>query len=332
MSNLSERIEWIDQVKGFGIFLVVYGHNFPVIEKYIYGFHMPLFFIIAGFFHPPIQQPNSILKRFKSILIPYFIWSFLLFTFWLLLGRFYGDSINYNLSIFKNFIGIFYAQGGRDYMDWGIPMWFLPTLFLTFILFYLIKCIKSQYQQFLVLFIVSVLGFVIPHLFKNKLVWSFDVALVALIFYAIGFFSKNVLINLNKMNSWFLTILFGVLYLLLFNFNEKIDMYRSIYGNELIFIINGVTGSVFYLLLFKNIPIFKFFGFLGKSTIPILALQLRSLTFIKFCMLLFIGIKVYNFTETEKITITIIQISLLIPILICINKYIPILNGDRKKV
>ncbi|MDB4201501.1 hypothetical protein N9763_00715 [Polaribacter sp.] len=40
----TQRIDWIDQAKGFGIILVVYGHNFPSIEDYIYSFHMPLFF------------------------------------------------------------------------------------------------------------------------------------------------------------------------------------------------------------------------------------------------------------------------------------------------
>ncbi|WP_368384475.1 acyltransferase family protein [Polaribacter sp. AHE13PA] len=39
-----KRINWIDQIKGFGIILVVIGHNFPLIENYIYSFHMPLFF------------------------------------------------------------------------------------------------------------------------------------------------------------------------------------------------------------------------------------------------------------------------------------------------
>lgn len=40
------RIEWIDMVKGVGIFLVVIGHagNIPNVKIWIYSFHMPLFF------------------------------------------------------------------------------------------------------------------------------------------------------------------------------------------------------------------------------------------------------------------------------------------------
>jgi len=326
------RIDWIDQVKGLSIFSVVYGHNFPVFEEYIYTFHIPFFFLISGFFHPTFQNINSLIKRFKSIIIPFFLWSSLLFLFWLFLGRFYGNSLEYDLSIFKNFIGIFYAQGGRDYMDWGIPMWFLPAIFLTFLFFYFIRQIEQLYLQLIILGISIVGGFLLPYFFQIHFLWSFDVALVALVFYSLGFFFKNYLINLSKNQSWILAIVFGVVHFTLFSFNSKVDMYRSIYGNEFLFVINGICGTLFYLLLVKNIPIFKFFTFIGKSTIPILALHLRVLTVIKFILLISFGLSVFKFTEYQKIGISIIQILMLIPILYFINKYIPILNGKFKKV
>lgn len=87
----TQRIDWIDQVKGFGIILVVYGHNFPSIEDYIYSFHMPLFFLLAGIFHPKKSNFQVIKKRVQQILIPYFLWSFLLFIFWFFIGRKFGE-------------------------------------------------------------------------------------------------------------------------------------------------------------------------------------------------------------------------------------------------
>ena len=280
-----KRIEWVDQVKGFGIFLVVYGHNFPFIEKYIYSFHIPLFFIIAGFFHPSIQKPNSIVKRIKTILIPYFMWSFMLFLFWWGLGRFYGNSLNYDLSVLKNFIGIFYAQGGIEYMDWGIPMWFLPTIFLTFILFYLIRLINYKYIQLILTITLTVFGFLLSYSNELKFIWSFDVALVSLIFYSVGFYLKKHIVNISKFNSLILLVIIGFLHFGLFYLNVKVDMYRSIYGNTLLFLINGFSGTIFYFMLFKNISILKFFSSIGKITIPILALQLRALTVIKFILI-----------------------------------------------
>lgn len=328
---MNKRIDWIDQVKGFGIFLVVYGHNFPVTEKYIYSFHMPLFFLIAGIFHPAIQNKSTIIKRVKTILVPYFIWSFLLFLFWVFLGRFYGESANLNLSVYKNFIGVFYAQGGQEFMDWGIPLWFLPTIFLTFLLFYFIKKINNKYLEYLVIILLTSVGFLLPYIWNIKFLWSFDVALVSVIFYALGFYLKGVFTSENK-PSWLFFIVLGVLHISLFAFNGKIDMYRSVYGNQILFLLNGFVGVLFYLSLFKLIPKFKFFGFLGRFTIPILALQIRTVTVIKLGLIVFLGTKNFEFNEFEKLIMSIFQIIIMIPILFIIKKYIPILNGGSKKI
>lgn len=45
-----ERIQWIEQLRGMAILLVIVGHvDFPnKVNGVIYSFHMPLFFIIIG--------------------------------------------------------------------------------------------------------------------------------------------------------------------------------------------------------------------------------------------------------------------------------------------
>ena len=52
--NKSGRIDWIDTLKGVAMIFVVWGHCFPTykgrIKKYIYSFHMPLFFFISEAF------------------------------------------------------------------------------------------------------------------------------------------------------------------------------------------------------------------------------------------------------------------------------------------
>jgi len=153
-------------VKGFGIILVVYGHNFPSIEDYIYSFHMPLFFLLAGIFHPKKSNFQVIKKRVQQILIPYFLWSFLLFIFWFFIGRKFGESSLLDLSPLKNFIGIFFSQGDTTYMNWGIPMWFLPSLFLTFLIFYWIQKIKNSILKIILCLTCIIIGFILPKVFN----------------------------------------------------------------------------------------------------------------------------------------------------------------------
>ena len=330
--NTNTRIAWLDQLKGFGIILMVYGHNFPVLEEYIYSFHMPLFFIIAGIFHPKNINVSTIKKRVRQILLPYFLWSFILFGFWLFIGRKFGESANLDLSITKNFIGIFFAQGDINYMNWGIPMWFLPTIFLTFLLFGLILKIKNKFLQYSVLVTSIVFGFLIANFSKMYLLWSLDVALVSLFFYSFGFYAKDI-IKSNKKKSVLSLLILGVIHLAVSLFLlQKIDMYRSTYGNEILFLLNSLVGFLFWGSLFKNFLLLKFLVFLGKNTIPILALQARALSFIKLFLFLILGLSIFEFTEFEKVIITLGQLIILFPILIFINKYIPILNGKNKKI
>ncbi len=91
--RVAKRIEWIDTARGIGILLVVYGHVLrglqasgivdvtnPVwLSDYaIYTFHMPLFFLLAGF-----NVERSIAKGRKqfirgklwTIAYPYILWS-----------------------------------------------------------------------------------------------------------------------------------------------------------------------------------------------------------------------------------------------------------------
>jgi acyltransferase len=331
--NFSEkRIEWIDQAKGLTIFLVVYGHNFPFCEKFIYSFHMPLFIMMAGFFHPKKYHLNNIKKRISHVLFPYFVWSLLLFLFWFIIGKNYGDSGNLNLSSAKNFLGVFYAQGGREYMDWGIPLWFLPFIFITFLIFHWFQKIKNTTVFYIILLLTILIGFLYSRYFEFNLPWSINIAMVGILFYGMGYLGFKTLNSISQKNSILIAIASGILLYFLYNFNIKIDMYRATYGNEFLFIINGIVGSFFVLFFFKAFPIFKFLGFVGKFSLLILCLQLLALTFIKFVFLYGFGQNNFNFTEWEKFIYAIVQIILIIPVFLIVNNYFPLLNGGSKKI
>jgi fucose 4-O-acetylase-like acetyltransferase len=87
-----ERLPWVDATKGLAIILVVFGHVLggvmargwvqqggPALVTYnfIYMFHMPLFFLIAGAFAIDgirSDPRNALLSRLGTILWPYAVW------------------------------------------------------------------------------------------------------------------------------------------------------------------------------------------------------------------------------------------------------------------
>ncbi|MGV9003588.1 acyltransferase family protein [Flavobacterium sp.] len=330
--RLYNRIQWVDQLKGVGIFLVVYAHNFPITETYIYSFHMPLFFMIAGFFHPETSNLAHIKKRVKGLLVPYFILSLLLFTFWVFVGKDMGESQQYHLSTAENFFGIFYSQGGMHFMDWGIPMWFLPALFVTYLIFYVIEKYTSGAIAYIIVGMTMCCGFIYSLLFPSSMMWSINIAMVAVGFYAFGFYLFNFIDDLSNKKGLLLAAVFGLLNFYLYRYNTKVDMYRADYGYHFLFVLNGLTGSLFIIFLFKSIPMFSFLRFIGKFSIIILAFQLVAMSFIKFILMYVFHRPDFNFSETEKFVYAIVQIALMVPGFYFINRYIPILNGGFKKL
>ena len=95
MANV-DRKKWLDICKGIAIILVVMGHvnssfsNSGILSdsfllkyvgKFVYSFHMPLFFILSGFgfgLSKKATMTREIKKRVCSLGIPYLIFSVLL--------------------------------------------------------------------------------------------------------------------------------------------------------------------------------------------------------------------------------------------------------------
>ena len=69
------RIEWIDIAKSIGLIFIIIGHNIILKyegAKYIYWFHVPLFFMLSGILHRQnIPTFTFIQARFKHLMVPY---------------------------------------------------------------------------------------------------------------------------------------------------------------------------------------------------------------------------------------------------------------------
>ena len=97
-----KRIEWIDDLKGLGIFLIVLGHVVATVRimssgmvanalgmvfDYIYSFHVPFFFLLAGLTFSTRKSFLAVARdKFQRLLIPYFIWGMFSALLFVLMG------------------------------------------------------------------------------------------------------------------------------------------------------------------------------------------------------------------------------------------------------
>lgn len=88
----TQRIHKYDNLKGFAIILIVFGHmlfllQFPgvsFVRYFISIFHLPIFFFVAGYFSK--IRPGECVKSFKRLMIPYLIFCMVFSAFTCLIG------------------------------------------------------------------------------------------------------------------------------------------------------------------------------------------------------------------------------------------------------
>ncbi|MCI5815260.1 MAG: acyltransferase family protein [Bacteroidales bacterium] len=186
--NKRERLFYLDALRGFAILLVVVGHliqyNYQnalenTLFNAIYSFHMPLFFFVSGVSCFLSKRENGnisgLLKRcflkFQSLIVPSLSWG-------IVMAFIKGSSWQ----------SAFYAH------------WFLYTLFVVFLLWYVKESVKCYWGVFEILFYIVIL-----------ILFYFDIKRIPLMYlslFCIGYYTQK--FQFVKIPLWLCSILFSV--------------------------------------------------------------------------------------------------------------------------
>lgn len=183
------RIVEFDILKGIGILLVVLGHTgiSGLPYTYIYAFHMPLFFIVSGFFYKPQGIKQLVKKRTKQLLVP---WLFFvcLFSIYEIVRSFIesGDFLSALQGYFQSF-NIF------DEKCWFLysSIWFLICLFGVSIIYALIDKYISliKYLGGGIILVFYLIAWTLSH-YRINVPFYIDSMMGCLIYYHIGYLFK----------------------------------------------------------------------------------------------------------------------------------------------
>jgi polysaccharide biosynthesis protein PslL len=292
----SNRLLSFDIAKGIGIFFVVFGHNdifhdgnnLKLIYSAIFSFHMPLFFIISGYFFKENPKVSHLLiKRFKTLIYPYFL------TLVVIAVLKFFTKFHFAINLFKfDMINICYSA---NKIGWT-PLWFLTSLFITtfvFSIFYIsiIKRVDRTYVIAVVVIVWLIMGYYIFKGIKynysiifNKwggLPWNIDLLPFTLFFYCIGYlFRKNTFI-LNS-NKYIFTLIFVAFIFLSISFDGSMNLNGRVYDHLIISTAKALLGSI-AVINFSNIIaensnkfriVISYLSKLGKLSLIILIFHL----------------------------------------------------------
>lgn len=124
---MNQRLQYFDIAKGFAIITVILGHNAIPHEAmmFIFSFHMPLFFIVSGYFFKPLPVKDILRKGWRQLLVPYLFTAACIVGFFVLFQALQtiltGASID--VRLFTNL--------ARETLFGAWPVWFLLALLVA---------------------------------------------------------------------------------------------------------------------------------------------------------------------------------------------------------
>ena len=210
--NSTGRIIWLDIVKLFAIFLVVYGHCIQQFDDHykesslfvaICSFHMPLFMMLSGYvlnYNKLLNYKVVLTKRFCQLILPSLFWITIIY-------------------VIENAIGVRHLPFSRA-LWYGL--WFLKSLFAcTLILVIPMRFIRNKYFSLTISLILSQMTVFIPHLWFLQL----NVMLPSLM---AGMFVKDIFVK-SKKQTVIITIVSFIVFLFLLHYFDKDILYPDMF-------------------------------------------------------------------------------------------------------
>lgn len=250
------RNERIVKLRVLAILLVVIGHSIiiftpgwntyqineknemlTIIKKFINIIQMPLFIMVSGFLYnktcEKYEFTEIFFEKLKRIIIPFILVTIL----WMVPIRYvaeypYYTSGGYVTAVINCFEG---SDSGH--------LWYLPTLFVLFMLVYIINKIADKKIMkiitIILLFILSVCSIKLPTIFFLSQVCEY------LIYFYLGFLYNKIDESNNVLN-----IICGILFIVLSFI--VVFIVNDITLNRIFTIIAGITGTYALYGFFNN--------------------------------------------------------------------------------
>lgn len=293
---MKKRLDYLDMVKGFGIFFVVLGHIEYIsgpMRTWISSFHMPLFFIVSGLLmaikdEPSLDLSTSFRKKWRGIIIPYlwFSLSYLIIDF-------------ANVLIIKNIDWHTFAVdqiSSATFYGMSV-LWFLPALFLADIGFLFLKHKLSDKIIPILLIIIALLAYgahillcpVYDSHAGSLLITSvinvvrvFLRAAISMSFVGYAYYIHKAVMHLipdfndaTSLSKRLIQLFVGIIMLgvniWLSQINECVDLHNIILNNVALYYIDAFLGCYGIILICKSLPAVKLVTYFGKNSIVVMA-------------------------------------------------------------
>lgn len=274
--------------KAIGIIFMVIGHSGcpTFLCRFLYLFHMPLFFVCSGYFFKEISDRPSLFlfykKRMKKLYLPYLKWSLVFLVLHNSLCKlnitddFFYQSSDYIKQFFKLIAMTEFELLIR-------PFWFIKELLFASLIVATISLLRSRYFPKISIGSLIILSLLSSTLAKYvsiiPLIGDCSVLFLSISYYYMGILFHKYQ-NRLPMKYSVLILLFIIVISGSFIFPGFIDMrYTTAYNNILYFCLSLFGIQMLFIIsrIIDNKHTCPVLNYIGNHTMPILALNLLTL-------------------------------------------------------
>lgn len=274
-NTIRDRQDWIDIAKGIGIIAMLIGHNDNSLLSIIYSFHMPLFFILAGYTIKSIPYKDltkATIKDVKRLIIPCVITRFIIFVGMVFLNN---ASVLHEIKVFIACL----VWGNHNGSLFGLELpsigriWFLVALFWAKLFYRILlnKCNAKDRLPFLVVASLISMYLGVNHVILPQ---NFDMIFVCVLFMEIGHWFKDISLE-ERINNQLLLIFFAF-WTYFSSHGFWISMNMRVYPGFGCCILVAVVACMCIFLFSKSIEkmrIAKPLMFFGQNSLILLSIQ-----------------------------------------------------------
>lgn len=272
------RIDYFDRARGLGLLAVIVGHIIPVygsnlqyVNDLLYSFHLPLFFIISGYFFKYEYSIREFLhKKFVNYVIPYISCSLVIIVYWTV-----TRVLDHGVTGLGNYITVM-ARGFVVQRRFTV-LWFLASLVVAELLLYMLFQFNNSLKFVAAISVVlSVLFLVYSEKGLPILPWNIETSCIILPFLVFGYALRKLrFFEMQKIANTSLIILLLIAGSLILFYNslfggDGLELYARHYSFFPLTFTAAIVLSLFMIMVMMNVKS-RALSWLGKNTIVFFA-------------------------------------------------------------
>lgn len=297
---------------------IIAGHfGIASANRFVYTFHVPLFFLLSGyFFSAKGSFPSFMKQKARQLLLPYYATGIVILITATIVNHFFWPEVNAFQNA-KSILGALLYGAGTPHTDpFAIRqiglLWFLWALFFSMCFTRL--ALKTS-KPLLAVILIALIGWT-----SAKVIWlplSIQSGAMASFFMYLGFFARKHHL-LEKKPPLALVIALAFLWTASIFFGVSINIVSCFLSHGLLSVVVSIAASYLILLACKFIgqrlrTVPKFLNYVGQTTLIIMCFHAVS----DFCfpnLMLYVWLEPYGFPHT-LISIIILTLNVLWPLL-----------------